>query len=107
MSSGTRAALATLVFVVATTAPVRSETLRASYDISLIGLPIGTGTINAEVSASSYAIDAQAKLNATSVGAKAAVGVRAMRKLWLAPRAMLAGVLAVPLSAFVVGSVVW
>ena len=64
MSSGTRAALATLVFVVATTSPARSETLRASYDISLIGLPIGTGTINAEVSASSYAIDAQAKLNA-------------------------------------------
>ena len=55
MSSGMRAALATLVFVVAATSPARSETLRATYDISLLGLPIGSGTVNAEVSANSYA----------------------------------------------------
>jgi hypothetical protein len=64
MSSGMRAALAMLAFVVAPASPASSETLRATYDISLLGLPIGSGTINADVSANSYAIDAQAKLNA-------------------------------------------
>jgi len=64
MSSGMRVALAAFAFVMAVTTPAASETLRASYDISLLGLPIGAGTIKAEVSASSYAVDAQAKLNA-------------------------------------------
>jgi Protein of unknown function (DUF3108) len=64
MSSGMRATLATLALLAGAMSPAMSETLRASYDISLLGLPIGTGTVNAEVGASSYAIDAAAKLNA-------------------------------------------
>jgi len=50
---------------------------------------------------------AQVKVNAISVGAKVAVGVRAITKLCACPAAMLTGVLAVPISALVVGSVVW
>src|SRR5580700_7891875 len=50
---------------------------------------------------------AQVKANATSVGAKAAVGVSAITKLCACPAGMLAGVLAVPVRALVVGSVVW
>ena len=49
----------------------------------------------------------QPKLNETSVGANAAVGVKAMTKLCDAPCAILTGVLAVPVTALVAGSVVW
>jgi hypothetical protein len=49
---------------------------------------------------------AQVKAKVTLVGAKAAVGVSAMTKLCACPAAILTGVLAVPVSALVVGSVV-
>jgi hypothetical protein len=63
MSWGLRAAFVGLALFAAGR-PASSETLRASYDISLIGLPIGSGTIKAEVTGKTYAIEAQAKLNA-------------------------------------------
>jgi hypothetical protein len=40
------------------------ETLRATYAISLLDLPIGTGTVNALITSDSYQIDGSARLNA-------------------------------------------
>ena len=59
VSGGAAAALA-LLWACACSA----ETLRASYAISLLGLPIGTGMVKADVTETSYRIDGQAKLNA-------------------------------------------
>src|SRR5580704_1129901 len=60
--------------------------LDASATISGTGVvePDISSVLTPEITGAGDAL-AQAKLNATSVGAKAAVGVRAMRKLWLAP----------------------
>ena len=41
-----------------------AQTLRATYAISLLGVPIGTGLVKAEITPTSYAIDGRAKLNA-------------------------------------------
>src|SRR5579863_4166372 len=41
-----------------------AETLRVTYGIYLLGVPIGTGTVRAEITSTSYNIDGQAKLNA-------------------------------------------
>ena len=49
---------------------------------------------------------AQPNVKATLVGAKAAFGAKAMTKVYPAPTGISAGVLAVPVSAFVAGSVV-
>ncbi len=49
----------------------------------------------------------QSKVNATSRGAKASVGVKAKTKVWATPAGISTGVLAVPVTALVVGSVVW
>src|SRR5262245_63702775 len=49
---------------------------------------------------------AQSKLNCTSVGAIGAVGVSAKTKLWAVPGGMFTGVLGVPVTCWVAGSVV-
>ena len=59
VAGGAAAALA-LVWACASPA----QTLHASYAISLFGLPIGSGTVEADVTGSSYRIDGQAHLNA-------------------------------------------
>ena len=41
-----------------------AQTLRVTYAISLLGLPLGTGTVKADISAASYEVEGQAKLNA-------------------------------------------
>jgi hypothetical protein len=41
-----------------------AQTLRATYAISLLGLPIGTGYVKAEITPTSYSVDGRAKLNA-------------------------------------------
>ena len=41
----------------------RADMLRATYNVSLIGLPIGVANVNATLTPSSYAIDATAKLS--------------------------------------------
>ncbi len=41
-----------------------AETLRAVYEISLLHLPLGTGTVKAEITPRSYEVDGTAKLNA-------------------------------------------
>lgn len=40
----------------------RADTLHATYGVSLIGLPIGTANITADVTPSSYSVDARGKL---------------------------------------------
>jgi hypothetical protein len=50
---------------------------------------------------------AQVKVNATLVGANAAVGVNAITKLCACPAEMLTGVFGVPVTALVLGFVVW
>jgi len=59
-----RGVFATLAALIAAAAPASADTLRASYGISLLGLPLGSGALKADVTAKSYTIDAQAKLNA-------------------------------------------
>jgi hypothetical protein len=56
--------VAALAGWVAACPPAAAETLRVTYAISLIGLPIGTGNVRADVTPRSYAIDAQGRLNA-------------------------------------------
>jgi hypothetical protein len=46
------------------------------------------------------------KANSTSVGANGAVGVNAMTNVWVLPAGISTGVLGVPVTALVVGSVV-
>ena len=41
----------------------RADMLRATYNVSLIGLPIGVANVNATLTPNSYAIDATAKLS--------------------------------------------
>ncbi len=41
-----------------------AETLRAVYAISLLALPLGAGTVKAEITPSSYHVEGSAKLNA-------------------------------------------
>ncbi len=41
----------------------RADMLRATYRVSLIGLPIGVASVNATLTPTSYAIDASAKLS--------------------------------------------
>src|ERR1700733_14516499 len=75
----------------------------------------GTGVVEAErfkvstpvIEVAGLGALAQVKMNATFVGLNAAVGVNATTKVPACPAAMSAGVLAVPVSALVVGSVVW
>ena len=43
-------------------AGARAETLHATYNISLIGLPIGVANLDANLTQSSYSIDARAKI---------------------------------------------
>ena len=57
-----RVALTGLAALAATSAG--AETLRATYAISLLGLPIGTAEVNATITKGSYSVDADARLNA-------------------------------------------
>jgi hypothetical protein len=59
-----RVCVAALAGWLAASAAAAAETLRVTYAISLIGLPIGTGTVKVDLSPTHYAIDAQGKLNA-------------------------------------------
>jgi len=43
-------------------AAVRAETLRVTYSVSLVGLPIGVANLDANLTPSSYTIDARAKI---------------------------------------------
>ena len=40
----------------------RAETLHATYNVSLVGLPIGVANLDANLTQSSYSIDAHAKI---------------------------------------------
>ena len=64
MPSRFRVGVAAFAGGLAALAPAAAETLRVTYAISLIGLPIGTGTVKADVTSKSYALDATGKLNA-------------------------------------------
>ena len=44
--------------------PAAAQTLKVTYGISLLGLPLGTGTVRAEISPAAYDVEGQAKLNA-------------------------------------------
>jgi hypothetical protein len=44
-------------------AGARADTLRATYGVSLIGLPIGVASVNAKLTPSSYSIDARGRLS--------------------------------------------
>src|SRR6516162_6152919 len=68
--------------------------------------PDSSSVLSPEVVGAGAAL-AQAKLNPTSVGANAAVGVKAMTKLCAAPCGISTAVLAVPVTWLVAGSVVW
>jgi len=57
--SGAGAALVALISFSAS-----AQTLRATYAISLLGLPIGTGFVKAEITPTSYSVNGRAKLNA-------------------------------------------
>jgi hypothetical protein len=59
-----RGALAGLAALSALAGPAAAETLRVTYAISLLNLPIGTGVVKAEITPSSYAVEGSAKLNA-------------------------------------------
>ena len=56
---GALAALAALISFAAS-----AQTLRATYAISLLDIPIGTGFVKAEITPTGYAVDGRAKLNA-------------------------------------------
>ena len=43
-------------------AGARADTLHATYNVSLIGLPIGVANLDADLTQSTYSIDAQAKI---------------------------------------------
>ena len=58
MRHGLRAAFA----MAALASPASGATLKATYAISLIGLPLGTATISAEVASGRYSVDGQARL---------------------------------------------
>jgi hypothetical protein len=47
----------------ATILSVQANTLRADYDVSLMGLPIGVANLQAQLTPSTYAIDAKARLS--------------------------------------------
>ncbi|HXT08127.1 MAG TPA: DUF3108 domain-containing protein [Roseiarcus sp.] len=55
-------AIAAFAALISFAAP--AQTLRATYAISLLGLPIGAGFVKAVITPTSYAIDGRAKLNA-------------------------------------------
>ncbi len=55
---------ALLAIAVLGSAAASAETLRVTYAISLLGLPIGTAAVTEEVTPTTYALDGQAKLNA-------------------------------------------
>ena len=69
---------ATLIFL--TSAAAHADTWRATYSVSLLGLPIGTAGAVGEISRTAYHIDANAKLSglatlvANSKGAASATG---------------------------------
>jgi len=69
MSSPRMASRVARVFVVGAlalslaTAGARADILRATYKVSLFGLPIGVANVNATLTPKSYAIDATAKLS--------------------------------------------
>jgi hypothetical protein len=67
-SSRARFGLLVAAFVAATAcaAAARSDVLHATYRVSLIGLPIGAANLNAELSPTSYSIEADAKLTGLS-----------------------------------------
>lgn len=56
-----RAAM-TLVFLIGAAAGARADLLRATYKVSLIGLPIGTAGVTAQIRRTSYHIEGEARL---------------------------------------------
>ena len=44
-------------------APAWADTLHATYGVSLLGLPIGVASVTADITASTYSVDARAKLS--------------------------------------------
>jgi hypothetical protein len=57
----------------------RAETLHATYGVSLIGVPIGLANVNATLSATSYSIEASAKLTGLASAVANARGASAGR----------------------------
>ncbi len=53
---------ATLLFLICGAAGARADLWRATYNVSLLGLPIGTAGITGEIRRTSYRIEARAKL---------------------------------------------
>ena len=53
----------TLVFLAGVVAAAHADTWRATYSVSLLGLPIGTAGAVGEFSRTAYRIEANAKLS--------------------------------------------
>src|SRR4051794_19911716 len=64
MRGGLRGAVAALAALIMSPAAAAAQTLHVTYAISLIGLPLGAGTVKAEITPASYDIEGSAKLNA-------------------------------------------
>ena len=64
MRSRWGAAVAALVALSLSVGAAKAQTLRVTYAISLLGLPLGSGTVKAEITPASYAVEGAARLNA-------------------------------------------
>ncbi len=53
----------TALAMAAATVLAHANTLRANYDVSLMGLPIGVANVEAQLTPSTYAIDAKARMS--------------------------------------------
>jgi len=59
-----RRAVAALAALSMSLSAATAQTLHVTYAISLLGLPLGTGTVRADITPASYDIEGSAKLNA-------------------------------------------
>jgi hypothetical protein len=57
-------AVAALVALSLSVGAASAQTLRVTYAISLLGLPLGSGTVKAEITPASYEVEGAARLNA-------------------------------------------
>jgi len=57
-------AVAALVALSLSVGAASAQTLRVTYAISLLGLPLGSGTVKAEITPATYAVEGAARLNA-------------------------------------------
>ena len=57
-------AVAVVALAVSNAQPAPAQTLHVTYAISLLGLPLGTGKVTAEITPKSYSVEGSAQLNA-------------------------------------------